>query len=67
MTAEKNNNTAIDAPVIDTHAHVFTTSMPLAAGAWHKPAADADAGQYIDILDKHGITFGVLAAGKSVV
>ncbi|WP_411886069.1 amidohydrolase family protein [Polaromonas sp. YR568] len=51
-------------PVIDTHAHVFTTSMPLAAGAWHKPAADADAGQYIDILDKHGITFGVLAAAS---
>lgn len=57
-------NFALDGPVIDTHAHVFTTSMPLAAGAWHTPAADADAAQYIDILDKHGITFGVLAAAS---
>ncbi len=51
-------------PVIDTHAHVFSTTMPLTEGAWHKPAADADADQYIETLDAHGITFGVLSAAS---
>ena len=51
-------------PVIDTHAHVFSAHMPLKAGAWHKPAEDATAEQYIDILDAHGITFGMLAAAS---
>lgn len=51
-------------PVIDTHAHVFSKSMPLVEGAWHKPAADADAEQYLQTLDSHGITFGVLAAAS---
>jgi len=51
-------------PVIDTHAHVFTKSMPLAPAAWHVPAADADADLYIRTLDAHGIGFGVLAAAS---
>ena len=51
-------------PVIDTHAHVFSTSMPLKDGAWHTPAADATAEQYIETLDAHGITFGMLAAAS---
>ena len=33
--------TASDAPLIDTHAHVYTTDMPLSAMAWHKPPCDA--------------------------
>jgi predicted TIM-barrel fold metal-dependent hydrolase len=38
--------------------------MPLKEGAWHKPAADADARQYVQTLDANGITFGVLAAAS---
>jgi len=51
-------------PVIDTHAHVFSTSMPLKAGAWHTPAADATAEQFIETLDANGITFGILAGAS---
>lgn len=50
--------------IIDTHAHVFSTSMPLAEGAWHRPQANADARQYVDTLDAHGIGFGILAAAS---
>lgn len=50
--------------MIDAHAHVFSTSMPLKEGAWHKPAADATAEQYIATLDAHGMTYGILAAAS---
>ena len=52
------------APLVDTHAHVFTADMPLKEGAWHKPAADADAAQYVQTLEMYGIRFGVLAAAS---
>ncbi len=50
--------------MIDAHAHVFSTSMPLKEGAWHKPAFDTDAEQYIETLNAHGITCGILAAAS---
>jgi predicted TIM-barrel fold metal-dependent hydrolase len=53
-----------DRPVVDTHAHVFNPSTPLTPGAWHAPATEATAEQYLQALDAHGIDFGVLAAAS---
>jgi len=53
-----------DAPIVDSHAHVYTTNMPLSATAWHKPPADATIEQYIDTLDRHGVKYAVLAAAS---
>jgi predicted TIM-barrel fold metal-dependent hydrolase len=51
-----------DAPIVDSHAHVYTTDMPLSATAWHKPPADATIEQYVATLDQHGVKYAVLAA-----
>lgn len=56
--------TRADIPMVDTHAHVFTLSMPLAPGAWHSPPAEATVDQYLATLDQHGVGFGVLAAAS---
>ena len=32
-------NETPDAPVVDTHAHVYTLDMPLAGTAWHSAHA----------------------------
>ena len=53
-----------DAPLVDSHAHVYTTDMPLSATAWHKPPADATFDQYIATLDRHGVKHAVLAAAS---
>ncbi len=53
-----------DAPLVDTHAHVYTTDMPLSATAWHRPPTDATIGQYIATLDGHGVKYAVLAAAS---
>src|SRR5688572_32644984 len=53
-----------DAPIVDSHAHVWTTDMPLSATAWHKPPADATIEQYVATLDKHGVKYAVLAAAS---
>lgn len=49
-------------PVVDAHAHVFTQSMPLAAGAWNRPGYDFSVERYLELLDAQGIAFGVLSA-----
>ena len=53
-----------EAPLVDTHAHVYTTGMPLSATAWHKPPEDATIEQYVATLDQHGVRYGVLAAAS---
>ncbi len=53
-----------DAPLVDSHAHVYTTDMPLAPTAWHMPPADATIAQYLATLDRHGIRYAVLAAAS---
>ncbi|WP_420223583.1 hypothetical protein [Pigmentiphaga litoralis] len=50
--------------IIDTHAHVFSMTMPLAEGAWHRPVAEADPQQYLRTLDEHGVESGVLAGAS---
>lgn len=53
-----------EAPLVDSHAHVYTTGMPLSATAWHKPPADATIDEYVAILDRHGVQYAVLAAAS---
>lgn len=59
-----NNESRADSPLVDTHAHVYTTDMPLSATAWHKPPADATIEQYVATLDQHGVRYAVLAAAS---
>lgn len=54
----------LDAPLVDSHAHVYTTDMPLSATAWHKPPADATIEDYVATLDRHGVRYAVLAAAS---
>jgi len=53
-----------EAPLVDSHAHVYTTDMPLSPTAWHKPPADATIDQYVATLDQHGIRHAVIAAAS---
>jgi predicted TIM-barrel fold metal-dependent hydrolase len=46
--------------VVDSHAHVFVQGMPLAATRRHAPQFDAPLDLYMDLLDAHGISHGVL-------
>lgn len=53
-----------EAPLVDTHFHVWTTGLPLIDSAWHKKVSDATMDQLIELLDDHGVTFGVIAAAS---
>ncbi len=53
-----------DAPLVDTHFHVYTRDMPITPWAWHHPPEDASAEQFIEVMDKHGVGFGVIAAAS---
>jgi predicted TIM-barrel fold metal-dependent hydrolase len=51
-------------PLLDSHAHVYTTDMPQTGTAWHRPPADATPDAYLAALDAAGVLFGVLAAAS---
>jgi predicted TIM-barrel fold metal-dependent hydrolase len=53
-----------EAPMVDSHAHVWSADMPLAPTAWHRPPGEATIEQYVQTLDAHGVTFAVLAAAS---
>jgi predicted TIM-barrel fold metal-dependent hydrolase len=53
-----------DAPLVDTHAHVYTLDMPFSATAWHKPPADATIQMYVDTLARNGVQYAVIAAAS---
>src|SRR5688500_11450081 len=55
---------SVDVPLVDSHAHVWTKDMPLAATAWHKPPGDATVDQYLSTLDGHGVQYAVLSAAS---
>ena len=50
-----------DIPIVDTHAHIFLDSMPLSRTAWARPNYAFTAEQYLQVLDAHGVHFGVIA------
>ncbi len=53
--------TSTEAPIVDAHAHIFLDDMPVSRAAWHKPEYAFTAEQYLQVLDAHGIHFGVIA------
>ena len=52
---------AVDAPIVDSHAHIFRPDMPVADGAWLEPDYAFTAADYLRVLDAHGVHFGVIA------
>jgi predicted TIM-barrel fold metal-dependent hydrolase len=53
-----------DAPLVDTHAHIYHHGMPLSGSAWHHPRGDATMEDYLSTLDAAGVRFAVLAAAS---
>jgi predicted TIM-barrel fold metal-dependent hydrolase len=47
---------------IDSHAHVMRRDAPLAAQRHSAPQRDVTVEEYLAVLDRHGIAFGVLTA-----
>jgi predicted TIM-barrel fold metal-dependent hydrolase len=47
---------------VDSHAHIFTTGLALAPGHRHAPQHDATLQDYLQLLDTHGIAYGLLTA-----
>lgn len=58
------NAAGLEAPLVDAHFHVYTTDMPLADGAWHRPTRDASVEECLRTFDEHGVIFGVIAAAS---
>jgi predicted TIM-barrel fold metal-dependent hydrolase len=50
-----------EAPLVDTHVHVFTHDMPLAPHAWTRPSYDFTAEDLLAVLDRHGVQRAVIA------
>ncbi|WP_431282487.1 amidohydrolase family protein [Humitalea sp. 24SJ18S-53] len=53
-----------EAPLVDSHFHVYTQALPLSATAWHRPTEDAATETLIETLDAHGVSFGVISAAS---
>ena len=51
-------------PVVDTHAHVFKTDMPLVGTPRHRPTYSFTGEDLCKTLDDHGIPMGVIAAAS---
>ncbi|MEQ9814032.1 MAG: amidohydrolase family protein [Azospirillaceae bacterium] len=49
-------------PLVDSHAHVFTPDLPRVAGATHRPERAFTVEDYLALLDRHDVPFGVLTA-----
>jgi len=45
---------------VDSHAHVFVHGLPLAPQRRHAPSYDATLADYLSLLDRHGVSHGVL-------
>jgi predicted TIM-barrel fold metal-dependent hydrolase len=60
------SDAATDVPLVDTHAHVYTTDMPLSPTAWHKPPEDATVERYVATLEQHGVKYAVTCGSQSV-
>ena len=53
-----------DAPLVDTHVHIFKRSMPLMPDPRHAPNYDFTAENLESTLDTHGVKFCVIAAAS---
>jgi predicted TIM-barrel fold metal-dependent hydrolase len=54
-------SSAAEAPIVDSHVHIFTRDMPLAPHAWHRPDYGFTAEDLVATLDAHGVRFAVIA------
>lgn len=53
-----------DAPLVDTHAHIWDAHMPFASYAWTRPDYVYSVEDYVATLDAHGVGYGVIAAAS---
>jgi predicted TIM-barrel fold metal-dependent hydrolase len=60
----KEGRMTTDAPLVDTHFHLYTRDMPITDWAWHHPPEDASAERFLSVMDAHGVGFGVVAAAS---
>lgn len=51
-------------PLVDSHFHLWRADLPLTDTAWHRDVSDAPTESFIEIMDRHGILFGVVAAAS---
>jgi len=51
-------------PLVDSHFHIWRDDLPLTKAAWHKPPTNATTEQALELLDTHGVLFGVIAAAS---
>ncbi|NBE91787.1 amidohydrolase [Nonomuraea sp. KC401] len=49
-------------PLVDTHVHLFTRALPLAARAWTRPEGELTAETFLSMMDEHGVGYGVVSA-----
>jgi len=54
----------LPALLVDTHAHIFTSEMPLISNPRHSPKYSFTLENYLEQLDKNGISYGVIAAAS---
>jgi predicted TIM-barrel fold metal-dependent hydrolase len=47
-------------PHVDTHAHIFLTSLPMASGRRYTPVRDHSMQDYLQVLSDHDVALGVL-------
>jgi predicted TIM-barrel fold metal-dependent hydrolase len=52
-------------PFIDSHAHIFLKDMPTLGKPLHPLDYDFTAEDYLGVLDKHGVHYGVIAAASN--
>jgi len=50
-----------EAPIVDSHVHIFTQDMPLSPHAWTRPEYSFIAEDLLATLDAHGVHFAVVA------
>ena len=55
---------ATEAPLIDSHLHIWTRDQPLTDTAWHSPPSNAPLEDCLRTLDAHGVAFAVIAAAS---
>jgi predicted TIM-barrel fold metal-dependent hydrolase len=53
-----------EAPLVDSHFHVWRDDLPLIRAAWHRPPTDGTLEKALETLDAHGVLFGVIAAAS---
>jgi len=49
------------APLVDCHAHIFRSDMPVAGDAWITPDYAFEASALLGELDRHGVHFAVIS------